>query len=352
MPFQRPTLSDLISRIQSDFQDRLTGGGTLLRRAVVTVLSRVYAGCFHLVYGFLNWISLQVMPDTAESSFLRRWAAIWEVTPKPADFAGGGVIFTGTNGITVDAGVEWQSSDGSIYTLDNPITFSGGTATTTVTAAVAGVDGNLDPGTVLTILEPLAGVVNQATVDSGGIVDGVDAEDDPSLLARLLQRIQLPPNGGSDNDYVTWAESISGVTRAWCLPNYSGDGTVGVTFVLDGNAPGSIIPGGTKVTEVQTFIDSVRPVTANATVFAPIADVTPFTVHINPDTTALRAAVTAELADLLVRETEPGGTLLFSHIQQAVQNGVGDGDQSVTIPSANVVASAGHLQTMGTVTFI
>ncbi len=41
MAFARPTLPELITRIEADMVSRLTGGGTLLRRSVVKVLSRV-----------------------------------------------------------------------------------------------------------------------------------------------------------------------------------------------------------------------------------------------------------------------------------------------------------------------
>ncbi len=352
MAFSRPTLAELIDRTKTDFEDRLTGGGSLLRRAVVRVLARVYAGALHLLYGFLNWIYLQVMPDTAEGAQLERWANIWGVSRKPADFAAGDTLtFTGTNGSIIPIDTVLQRSDGAQYKTDVQVTIASGTGVTGVTAVEPGSDGNADAGTVLTLLEPIAGVTSEATVGVGGITDGANEETDASLLERLLARIQLPPEGGSDNDYVQWARSIAGVTRAWCYPLYYGDGTVGVTFVLDDNV-GSIIPGAPKVAEVQAYIDSVRPVTADVTVFAPTADTTNFTVTLDPDTADARAAVTAELTDLLRRETEPGAPLLLSHIRQAVQIGAGDGDSLVTVPAADVSPAAGHIPVMGTVTFL
>src|SRR5665213_253404 len=352
MAFNRPTLAELIDRTKTDFEDRLTGGGSLLRRAVVKVLARVYAGAFHLIYGFLAWIFKQVFPDTAESFYLRKWSNIWKITPTPADYAAGPIVIVGTIDLTpIPINTVLQRSDGKQYKTQSAAALASLTATVSVIALDAGGDGNLDAGTKLTLLEPIAGVTSEATVDTAGITDGVDEEGDPSLLERLLARIQQPPSGGNDNDYEQWARSISGVTRAFALPLYSGDGTVGLTFVLDDNM-GSIIPGAPKVAEVQAYIDSVRPATADVTVFAPVGDALNFTIALSPDTSAIRASVTAELTDLLRRETAPGQVMLLSHLRQAMQTGAGDGDSIMSVPSADVSPSAGHIPVMGTVTFI
>ena len=42
-----------------------------------------------------------------------------------------------------------------------------------------------------------------------------------------------PPRGGAEMDYATWAISVPGVTRAWCLRNGYGAGTVVVYIMLD-----------------------------------------------------------------------------------------------------------------------
>lgn len=349
MAFSRPTLTDLITRIEADYVSRLTGGGSLLRRAAVKVLARVNAGTIHLVYGFLAWIARQVMPDTAEAENLERWATIWGIERILATFTTFDVVFTGTNGTEILAGTELARDDGVLYTTDALGTISSGTATVSCTSREAGATPGMDGGEIIALSSPISGIDSAVTVSGTGINNGEDKELDESLLARLLARIQTPPHGGNENDYVTWAKEVAGVTRAWCYPLYTGAGTVGLTFVRD-NDSGSIIPSAGEVTEVQDYIDELRPVTAFLTVFAPTAVPLNFTIT-GTFTAAVKLAIQAELEDLILREAEPAGTLLISHIREAISKAQGETDHGLTTPSANVTTTAGQLTTMGTITW-
>lgn len=349
MPFQRPTLTELITRIESDYVSRLTGGGTLLRRSVAKVMARVHAGAMHLLYGFGAFIAKQLMPDTAEAEYLARWANIWGVTRKVATYTTFNVTFTGTNGTVIPNGSELARADGVLYKTTAEGTISGGSALVACTALIAGTEANVEGAEILTLSSPIAGISSQATVSGSGIVDGTDEESDADLLERLLARIQDPPHGGALTDYVTWAKEVTGVTRAWAYGDHLGPGTVGVFFVRD-NDSGSIIPSAGEVTEVQDYIDERRPVTADLTVIAPTAVPLNFTIGGIADST-VRAAVQAELADLIQREAEPGGTLLLSHIREAISKAEGETDHTLTSPNANVTVSTGQLSTMGTITW-
>ena len=352
MAFNRPTLDELVTRIKSDFSSRLLGGATILRRSVMAVLARTFAGAVHLLYGYLDWIAKQAMPDTAEAEQLRRWASIWGITPTPAEFAQGDVVFSGSDGIVIPEGTELQRSDGLLYTTDADGTIASGTVTIAVTASESGADYNTDPETELSLTSPIAGVTAIAVADDGvGIDGGLAEEADEDLLVRLLARIQDPPAGGSEADYIAWAKEVAGVTRAWCYPSYTGPGTVGLTFVRD-NDSGSIIPSGGEVTEVQDHIDALRPVTADLTVFAPVGVPLNFTILVSPNTTAVKAAVQAELEELILRETEPGGTLLLSHIEEAISRASGETDHNLTAPAADVTVATGEITTMGTITWL
>ena len=65
----------------------------------------------------------------------------------------------------------------------------------------------------------------------------------------------------------------------------------------------------------------------------------------------MEVAVEAELADLIRRETEPGGTLLISHIRQAISLAAGEIDHELTTPTADVTVTASQITTLGDVTF-
>jgi len=356
MPFDRPALADIISRVATDIVSRLPGGDARLRRNFLAVLARVQAGAVHGLYGYLDFISRQVMPDTAETEYLDRWAGIWGITRKAAAAAQGDVAFTGVSGSTIPADTLLQRSDGAEFTTDAEATLADGAATAAVTAVEAGEDGNTEAASTLTLVNPVSGVNSEAVVDDDGLTGGADTESDDDLRQRLLDRIKEPPHGGADFDYKAWALETAGVTRAWCFPAWLGLGTVGVSFVCD-DQESSIIPDAGMVTAVQDYIDARRPVTAAVTVFAPTPVEVDFTIALTPDTATVRAAVEAELVDLLRREAEVedgdgSGTILLSHIREAISMAAGETDHVLTAPAANVELDAGEIAVMGTVTWV
>lgn len=350
MAFQRPTLDQLIDRIQTDFISRLALVGAILRRSMVYVLSRVLAGAVHMLYGNLQFLSQQMFPDKSDLSYLIRQASIFGLAPLAPAFAHGTLTVTGTNGTTVPAGSLLRRSDGAEYVIDSDVTISSGTASPTVTAVVAGSLGTLTVSDVYSFESPIAGVNSTATVASSDIA-GTDAETTDAFRARLLFRMQNPPQGGNAADYVRWAKQVAGVTRAWCYPRELGAGTVVVRFMRD-NDGGSGIPTGGEVTAVQNYIDALAPVTAVVTVAAPIANVQPFTLHISPDNSTTRAAVQAELADLILRLGQPGGTIPLAQVETSVGNALGEnGNFSISVPSGDITNATGYITTLGTVTF-
>lgn len=351
MPFDRPLLSDLIDRAAADIESRLPGGDARLRRSNLSVLARVHSGAVHGLYGYLSWLALQLMPDTAELEHMDRWAAIWGVARKPATAATGNVTLAGTNGVVVPTGTVLQRSDGAQFAINADVTIAGGVGTAAVTAVVPGAAGNTVASSAVTIISPIAGVNSAATVASGGLAGGADTESDDALRARLLDRIQEPPHGGADFDYVKWALEIPGVTRAWCFPLEMGLGTVTVRFVRDDDV--SLIPDAGEVAAVQAYIDALRPVTADVYVVAPTAVSLNLTISgLSPATTAVRDAIAAELADLLRREAEPGGTILLSHIREAISIAAGEYNHSLTSPIADVTHTTGQIAVLGTITWV
>lgn len=83
MPFQRPTLPQLIERAAADIESRLPGTDPRLRRALLGVLARTHAGAVHGLYGALDWLARQIIPDTAEAEILDRWADWWGWRARP-----------------------------------------------------------------------------------------------------------------------------------------------------------------------------------------------------------------------------------------------------------------------------
>lgn len=353
MSFARPTLQTLIDRIAADIEARLPGADARTRRSNLAVLARVEAGAVHGLYGYLDWLAKQVMPDTAEAEILDRHASLRAVTRTPATGATGNVTFTGTNGITIPAGTVLQRSDGALFTTTADVTVSGGAQGGAVKANALGAAGNTAAAILLTLTTAISGINATAAVATGGLTSGTDIESDTALLTRLLQRTQTAPQGGAKTDYVAWAKEVSGVTRAWCFPLEGGAGTVTVRFVRDNDGTGSaIIPDAGEIAAVQAHLNNLRPVTAAVTVAAPTAVVQNFTIALTPNTVAVQTAVQTALADLIKRAAEPGGTLLLSHIREAISLAAGETNHITTVPSADVVFTASQIGTMGTITWV
>lgn len=348
MSFERPTLSALIERAQADVEAALPGADARLRHSALNVLATAHAGAVHGLYGALAWQARQILPDTAEAEWLERHASVIGVTRKPATLASGPATATGANGAVIPAGTILQRPGGVEYAVQAEATIVGGTATLTVAARVAGGAPTAPAGTKLTFVSPIAGVNAQATVTGGGLVGGADAEDDEALRARLLARLRQAPEGGARHDYERWALAVPEVTRVWVYPGWAGAGTVGVAFMMDGREDPT--PGPADVAAVEAELAGLAPVTADLVVFAPTPS--PLNLEISgltPDSPAIRAAVEAEVRDLLFRQGAPGGTILISQLREAVSLAAGETDHVLVSPAANVVSPAGHLAVLGTI---
>ncbi len=340
--FERPTLRELVARTLADTISRLTAD-ELLRRSDARVYARVLAGGSHELHGHLQSIAQQVIYDTADMEFLERWASLWKITRKPAEFASGLVAFTGAG--TIPAGTLLRRADAVEFEVSTTTDAPGNVP---VQAVVAGAGGNTAVGAQLALMTPIGGVNTAATVVS--LVNGSDVELDADFKARFLERLRKPPNGGSENDYKKWALEVPGVTRAWVFPKELGAGTVTVRFVRDKDTP--IIPDAGEVAVVQAYLDEVRPVTATVYAFAPVAAPLDFTIDLTPDTPEVRVAVEASLAEMVKREAAPGGTSLLSHMREAISTATGETDHVLVSPAANVPHTTAQMATMGVITWL
>ena len=350
MAFNRPTLTEIIARVLADLSSRILGvDGAVLRNSVLGILGRALAGAAHELYGRLGYLARQIIIDTADAEYLERWASVWGLRRKAADFAVGSVTFTGTNGTVIPSGTRTRRQDGAVFETTAEAAIVITSATVAVRAIEAGAGSNTDAAVAVQLLQPVAGIQSTAVVAAGGITAGADQESDDSLRARLLDRIRQPPHGGAAFDYTKWALEVPGVTRAWVSPLEMGPGTVTVRFVRDGDP--SNIPDAGEVAAVLAYIEERRPVTAEVYVVAPIAAPLNFDIQISPDTAAIRAAIQAELEDLLAREAEPGGTILISRIREAISIAPGEFDNVLVAPVANVTHAAGEIAVPGSFTF-
>lgn len=361
MPFERPTLSELISRIESDISTRITGGESLLRRSVLKVLARVYAGAVHLLYSYIGYQAEQLFASTADVEGLEKLADEYGISREAATKATGSVDITGTTGITISEGTELQTSSGIKYETTADVTIASGVATLTIEASVAGTDGNQDASTSLSFVSPIAGVNSSGTVDSSGLVGGTDEETDDELRERVLRRRQYPPYGGCEYDFETWMLEYDGVTRAWAFSSYSGPGTIGCAFMMDNSTP--VIPGSSTRDLVKAYLIEHEDPATGRTVGAPVtvgpgifmialSELTVnLSINIYPNTSAVQSDIEDELQDLIKREGGPGETIYISDIMAALANISSLERFTLVSPTADSTATTGQIHTLGTITY-
>lgn len=359
MPFKIPDLPALVTRAANAFRVNLKGSDARLWPNNVNVSSKVLAGGVFENFSFLEWISQQILVSSADGEFVERHAREYGMARLPATFALGSIIITGDAGVAVPAGVVLLRADNVSYiTASAGLTDGDGKVTLQVRAETPGKIGNCPSGAALTMMAARDRLNATAIVAAGGIGAGADLESYESLRARVLFRKRLPPHGGAAHDYVSWAREINGVTRVFVDPVTQSNGrtSVGVWFLMDDTYADGI-PQGADVESVADYIDTVRPAGALVDVAAPIKQAVNIVITgLSPDTTAVRDAVRAELADLFRRRvavstlTHPF-TLYRSKIIEAISVAGGEDHHTLTSPAGDTSASAGKLLTLGTVTF-
>ncbi len=371
MPYQRPTLTDLENQVAQDIQTAVPGSQPLLRFSNLRITGRVQARLANLHYGYLDWIAKQSTPFTATDEFLEGWAALKNVFRKAATSASGSVTFTATDGIIIPAGTALVRGDGVTAKTTADATAASGSVVVQATIDVdpsgaTGAFGNTDVGVAMSLSQAIAGVQASGTV-STAFTGGADIEKDDSLLGRMLEAYQNPPQGGDATDYETWALEVSGVTRAWCLPNGYGAGTVVVYVMFDvseaahGGFPqgtNGVAAGETRATAatgdqlaVADHILPLQPVTALVYVVAPTAAPVDFTI--SGITAAKRATVETAISDVLLRNgNAKGGTIPIAYVWSAIASVSGVTDFVISTPSGDITNTVGTLPTLGTITWI
>lgn len=373
MAFDRPTLSELQELIAQDIAASLPGSDARLRYSNLAIMGAAVAGMAHLHYGHLDWISRQAVPVTAEGVYLEMWAGLKGVVREGPASASGRVSFPGTNGTLLPSGTPLSRADGKTFVTTADGTVAGGTVTVPATAVpdpdgLTGAWGDMSVGTAISLGQSVSGVSSSGNV-SVAFTGGADLDDDDALLDKTLHAYQNPVRGGSAVDFVTWALSCPGVTRAWCPPSVMGPGTVQVYFMLDEvQAAHAGFPQGTNgVATAETrdtpaagdqlavanTIYPLRPVTALVYACAPAAFACNFTISgLASAPSTVRAAVQAAVVGALLDKGDLAGTVNLSDIEAAVAAVSGSAGFVIQSPTANLVAGTGQLHTLGTITWV
>lgn len=174
-------------------------------------------------------------------------------------------LVTGTKGTIYTGGLTLLGSDGATeYELVSGVTIDGGPPGTgsisgIFNATTPGTVGNAKANDVLTWSSQPTGSDANVVLTSGPSTLGIDVESASDLLQRILDRYRSPPKGGTASDFRGWAESVSGVKRAYVYPVLDGIGTVRTVVTSAGSGQNRKLA---NITNVSNYIETVRPVTA------------------------------------------------------------------------------------------
>ncbi len=358
MPWQTPTLVQVRSLVRDAIHGRLPGSDATIPNSVLRVTSDVQGAACFLTLEYIDWLALQLLPDTAETEWLDRHGNIWLTNAdgttgrKIATLAIGSATFTGQpNGTVIPLGTQLNYSAGATYETLAEITATDIPSPAPIRALQPGSFGNLVPGTQLALATSIVGADASATVVS--LDGGTDTETDDELRMRVLLRIRQPPMGGAAEDYVNWALRVPGVTRAWVSPLEMGIGTVTVRFMMDNlraDQQGFPLPG--DIDTVYNYINTVRPVAVkDFFVVAPIPLPVDMTItFLNADNPATRGAITSSLLSLFVERSIPGQTWYRAWTDQGIS--AAPGVISYDLLAADVVPSApGYMPVLGDIRY-
>jgi uncharacterized phage protein gp47/JayE len=179
MPWTTPTLADVRGAVRDAIRGRLPGADANVPNSVLRVMSDAMGATCHLTLQYVDWLALQLMPDTAETEWLDRHADIWLVNAdgavgrKMATPAAGMAVFISSipNVVVPQATVLSYGTIASYETTQQIVT---GPASSPINAPVValtpGSIGNLDVGTILGLPAPIAGItsVTVGYLDGGG----------------------------------------------------------------------------------------------------------------------------------------------------------------------------------------
>jgi uncharacterized phage protein gp47/JayE len=356
MPWSTPTLKQTRIMVRDAIHGTLPGSDANIPNSLLRVMADAMGALCHLTLQYIDWLSKQLLPDTAETEWLDRHGQIWLVNSdgsigrKQATLAKGTIAITGNVGVVVPANTLLQNSDQLGFETTDQVVI-GGVTSVPVRALDPGAQGNLSIGAPMAFVTPPTGVDQTAKVIT--LAGGADVETDEELRARILLRIQQPPMGGDKTDYEAWALEVPGVTRAWCDPLELGMGTVVLRFMMDDlRADNGGIPLAEDVAAVQAYIDTKRPVAVkDMFVVAPIPY--PINMHITElvnDTPSTRANIEQNLRNMLFDRAFPGGTIYASWVEGAIADAVGV-DHFELIFMTQVMPSPGHLGVLGSIIY-
>jgi len=320
------------------------------------IRSRVVGGVVSGAYADQRKIADDSFPQSArrealEKHLIKYFGAGFNQATK----ANGSVGVTGTIGSSLTISTQFlYEPNGNTYEATQTVVLSdaigGGNASgvVAVSSINTGQAQNLISGASLTISSPPAGITSPG-ISTTDISDGKDIESNEEASARILNRVQMPPAGGTANDYKNFAkEANASVSDANIIRFIYGLGTIGIvitagttdidTAVTNGD-PVVRVPSSALITQVQDYVDSVKVLTDCVYILTPSVvtlDVTARVRYATGNNLTIPDGQTLTQKELVQREikraiykTPPGGRrfgssgfVVLSEVEEVLDQGL------------------------------
>lgn len=209
----------MMAALPPDIDD--TEGGFPWDFTMPTALEKAELLQFHLVQ------TLKVIfPEWAYGEYLDLHAKRVCLTRRPAGYAYGELVITGTSGTEIPAGFAFavpavnNQPSVEFLTVETVVIGEEKTVKVGVLAAIAGTSGNVPADTIVVMVKPMKGIT--AITNPEKTTGGVEAESDDSLRARIMEVEQGLDKGfvGCDADYIRWSKEVPGVGSSFVIANW------------------------------------------------------------------------------------------------------------------------------------
>lgn len=273
MPFVIPSFDEVRTLLLAAMSGRFPNANLNQRSSLYKMISAFALAATDVNYN-LSQVQLDLMPDTAEGDFLRRWATIYGLTPKGASTSAataGLRVFGDVAAIIPNNEPMIHPPSGLLFeTRSAGAVAASGFADVDVASTSTGVQTNLEVGQELQFLTTPTGLEANARIVVE-MTSATDQELDDALRERLLNRIGQPAAGGNRNDYEQFLLAAAPyVATGYVYPGRNGLGTVDLAALKSGSGSTRALDAGER-NEVFLSVDAERPVSATIRVLDTVA---------------------------------------------------------------------------------
>jgi len=227
MAYKNKTIEEVQQLLIRSFEHEFNMQLRILPKSFITILCKVFAGVFIIVYKLVGWYFLQMFPETADWKEvtilgvrlrpLVKLGVLFGVGEPLAGVQWRGIITIDvlTQGSVLYSGTQLKSNvTGKLYIVEETKTLLQTKETVSVVCTEIGTAGNLEKNDTLNFVNPYGFIKTEAIVSDVARV-GLDNELESSYRNRVINRFRLQPQGGALADYRIWASEVPGVLNVY-----------------------------------------------------------------------------------------------------------------------------------------